>query len=84
MRGVHVASIHASNMNVIVQVRADGVASSSSTVTIAGDGNFDQPKRKVAPMKIDGDAPQARLTATDNVRIALLGCSAELLRERIG
>lgn len=84
VRGVHVASIHGGNKNVTVQVRADGVASSSSTVTITGDSNFDQPKRKLAYVKIDGDAPQVRLTATDDVRIALLGCSAELLRERIG
>ena len=84
VRGVYIASTQGGNQTVTAYVRADGVQSSGVSVVVSGDANYGQPKRKLARFKIDGDAPQVRLTVTDPARISLIACSAELFREPIG
>lgn len=80
VRVAHVATINDDEVDVTVGVRAGGVTISESVVTIPSTA-FDQPKRKRVLLKADGDAPQVALTSTDAVRVALVGVSAEYLRE---
>ena len=83
VRGMHVASINDASAQVTVSVLAGGVTHNEQTVTIPSTA-LNHPQRKLVRAYAVGDTPQIEVTSTDDVRIALLGASAELLREPIG
>ena len=80
-RIVHLATIAEAQATVRVSLRGEGSETDPVTVTMPASGT-DQTVRRRAMLKLDADAPQVRLRTTDDVRIALVGLSAELLRER--
>jgi hypothetical protein len=81
-RVIHIASIQDNASEVTVSVRANGAGFPTQTLAMPAT-TFDQPKRKKAMVKADGDEPQVVLTTEDDVRVAVLGVSAELLREPV-
>lgn len=83
VRAVQVASINDSAVSVTVAVRAAGATLGTQTVTIPLTAQ-NQPQRKVVRMYATADSPQVEVTSEADVRIALIGTVAEVLREQIG
>lgn len=82
-RFVHLASIQDAAAEFTIAIRADGVLKNAKTKSFPAT-QFNQPKRRRIAVKADGDAPQVVLTTKSRARVALLGLSGELLRERSG
>lgn len=81
-RAIHVAAIAAAESTVDVALRTGGTLGTAKEITIPSTA-LDQAKRKRAMIHAIGDQPQIELTTEDDVRITLLGLSAEIMKERV-
>lgn len=82
VRAIHVGTLQEAAATVTVAIRKIGSETTGQTISMAAT-SYDQPRRALVRLKADADAPQVKLTTTDNVRVAILGVSAGVLRERI-
>lgn len=82
-RVIHVKAISDVQATLELSVRANGTASAQKTMTIPATA-FNQGKRRREMISMIGDAPQVELRSTDDIRVSLIGLSAQLLRERVG
>lgn len=80
VRLVRIATINDATATVTVRVRAGGEISNVKTLTM-GPSGLDQPTRAKARPKGVGDAPQVEIRTSDPIRLAMIGVSAEILRE---
>jgi hypothetical protein len=78
VRNVHLSTIGGGTLT--VRVRANGDASQTQSVSVAG-RSFDQTGRAKLFVSARGDAPQVEVRTTDQTRIALIGVSAEVMDE---
>lgn len=79
-RLIRIATINSSTATVRVRVRSGGVSGNEKILQIKPSG-LDQPSRDKARVSLKGDAPQVEVRTSDPIRLALVGVSAELLRE---
>lgn len=82
VRAVHVSAIAAATATMTVQIRARGTLTTSQVVTVSATA-YDQPRRRRLMVSAIGDSPQVEVYTTDAIRIALIGASAELMREPV-
>jgi hypothetical protein len=82
VRGVHLASLQTASASALISLRVNGATVGEQTITVNAT-SLNQPKRGLVRTHAIGDAPQVRLTTTDAMRVALIGVSAELMREQI-
>ena len=82
VRVVHVASINDADVSIDVGIRTKGALSELVTTTIPA-GALDQSRQKRVMVHAKGVAPQVELHTTADVRITLLGISAQVRKERV-
>ncbi len=82
VRVIHIASINPVEASVDVGIRTKGVLSVLVNKTLPS-GGLDQARRVRVMVHAKGDAPQIELHTTDDVRITLLGISAQVRKERL-
>ncbi len=82
VRAAHVTAIADAEATLNLAVRAGGRTTGEKTMTIPLTA-FNQGQRRRIPTSIVGDAPQLELRTESDVRISLLGLSAQLLRESV-
>jgi hypothetical protein len=81
-RVIHIASLQESNATVYARVRGGGTMSTLRTLTMRGLG-LDDADRRFARTTLKADAPQVEMRTTDEIRLMMLGLSAEVLREPV-
>ncbi len=82
VRVVHISSINDVAALINVGVRAKGTLSTFVTATLPA-GDLGQARRKRVMVHAKGDAPQVEINTTADVRITLLGLSAQVRKERL-
>lgn len=80
VREIHLAVMSDAGATISVGVRAGGNLTALQTVTFAASA-LDQPKRKRKMISAIGDAPQVEMHMASRARVAMLGLSAEVMRE---
>jgi len=78
-RVIHVQSLQDAEATVTVLVRGAGVQGDPQTLTMPAT-SLGHSVYKKARIKVDGRAPQVEVSTDDDVRISMLGLSAEVLR----
>jgi hypothetical protein len=79
-RVIHVGSLQEENATVSVRLKGRGTQTGQQDITMQGLG-LDHADRQYAMDELSADGPQVELTTTDDVRVSLLGVSAEIIRE---
>ena len=82
VRAVHVASSQDTAATLSVSVVGRGTSTAAQTVTMSALGS-DAAYRARILTKFDADNPEVQVVTTGDVRISLLGISAQLLKERV-
>jgi len=82
-RVIHVATLQESSAAVQVRLRGRGTTTAFKTLTMDALG-LDHASRKRAGVSLVADAPQVEIKTKDDVRLSLLGLSAEVLKEQVG
>jgi len=81
VRVIHVSSIQEETSNVTVLLKGKGLYGEEHDLTMPSYGT-EHAARGRAMVKMDADAPQVEIRSKDDVRITLVGVSANLLREQ--
>lgn len=81
-RQVVIQAVNEAQATFTVKIRGAGESVDCEPIVI-GATNFDQPKEERGMAAGEGQALQVEITTTDRTRVALVGLSAEILRERV-
>lgn len=82
VRAIHVGTLQTVAATLTLKLR--GVASETGSLSLSmAATSYDQPRRELVRIRQDADAPQVQVETSDDVRLAILGISAGLLRERL-
>jgi hypothetical protein len=81
-RVIHIASIQENAVTIDARMYGHGETSSFKAVEMDALG-LDHAARKRVTTNLKADAPQVEIWTTDDVRISMLGLSAEILREPV-
>ena len=85
VREIQVQSIQHGASTLTVLAREEGATTPEQTISIAATtSGLEESERRRVMTKLDADTPVVEVRSTDDVRVTMIGVSAELLRERVG
>lgn len=82
VRAIHVGTLQEAAATVNLRLRGVTSQTTAQALTMAATA-YNQPRRDLLRVRMDEDAPQVYLETSDDVRVAILGISAALLREQL-